>query len=268
MAGITVTPITEKKIAAALRDIPLGGLRYFETIGSTNDVALAWATNGAPDLSLIIANEQVSGRGRGKHSWYSPAGAALVFSLVLRPKRNEINSVPLFSGLGAMAACCALDEMDRLVPEIKWPNDVLLSGRKVSGILAEAVWVGNKVESVVLGIGVNVARSAVPPTEGLNFPATSLEAEMNSLPDRVILLRKILAHLLVWRHKIGENSFVKAWEERLAYKGQPVQIHPEVGEEFTGLLDGLENDGGLRLCKVDGQIVTVHFGEVHLRPGI
>ena len=75
----------ERTLRKALSNIPLGGLRYFEQTGSTNDVALAWAAAGAPDLALVVAEEQTAGRGRGSHSWFTPPGAALAFSLVIRP---------------------------------------------------------------------------------------------------------------------------------------------------------------------------------------
>jgi BirA family biotin operon repressor/biotin-[acetyl-CoA-carboxylase] ligase len=167
----------ERTLRKTLSDILLGGLRTFEQIGSTNDVALAWAADGAPDLALVCAEEQTSGRGRGDRRWFTSPGTALAFSLVLRPLTCEEQSVPLFSGLGAVAVCEAL-EMRGLHPEIKWPNDVLLNRRKVCGVLVEAVWMGDKVDCIVLGIGVNVKPEAIPPSDQLNFPATSIEAEM------------------------------------------------------------------------------------------
>jgi BirA family biotin operon repressor/biotin-[acetyl-CoA-carboxylase] ligase len=255
----------ERTLRKALSDIPLGGLRTFDQTGSTNDIALAWAADGAPDLALVCAEEQTSGRGRGDRRWFSPAGTALAFSLVLRPLPGEEQSVSLFSGLGAMAVCEALG-MRGLHPEIKWPNDVLLNSRKACGILVEAVWMGEKVDSIVLGIGVNVKPEALPPPDQLNFPATSIETEMGKSVDRLNLLRDILQALLYWRSLLAKDVFLNAWENYLAFRGEQVEIRAEGVPARTGQVEGLERDGSLRLRSHDGQIFTVQFGEVHLRP--
>ena len=255
----------ERILRKALSDIPLGGLRTFEQTGSTNDVALVWAADGAPDLALVCAEEQTSGRGRGDRRWFTPPGTALAFSLVLRPYPGEEQSVPLFSGLGAMAVCAALG-MRGLHPEIKWPNDVLLNRRKVCGVLAEAVWMGEKADSIVLGVGVNVKPEAVPPSDQLNFPATSIEAEMGKSVDRLTLLRDVLQALLYWRSLLTKDVFLNTWENHLAFRGEQVEIWAEGGPARTGQVEGLERDGSLRLRSHAGQVFTVQFGEVHLRP--
>ena len=255
----------ERSLRKTLSGFPLGGLRTFEQAGSTNDAALAWASEGAADWSLVYAEEQTSGRGRGGRRWFTPPEAALAFSLVLRPLPGEEQSVPLFSGLGAVAVCEAL-EMRGLQPGIKWPNDVLLNRRKVCGILAETVWLGDKVDSIVLGIGVNVRPEAVPSSGRLNFPATSVEAEMGRSVDRLVLLKDILQALLRWRGLMLKARFRSAWENRLAFCGEQVEIRAEGVPSRTGLVEGLERDGSLRLRSRDGQAFTVQFGEVHLRP--
>ncbi|PIZ25632.1 MAG: biotin--[acetyl-CoA-carboxylase] ligase, partial [Chloroflexi bacterium CG_4_10_14_0_8_um_filter_57_5] len=140
--------MNERELRRTLSDLPLGGVRYYEQTGSTNDVALAWASAGAPDLALVIADEQTAGRGRLGRKWVTPPGAALAFSLVLRPRPVERDVIPLYSALGALAVVSALEEKYGLKPEIKWPNDVLVRGRKLCGILAEAVWLGSQAESV------------------------------------------------------------------------------------------------------------------------
>jgi BirA family transcriptional regulator, biotin operon repressor / biotin---[acetyl-CoA-carboxylase] ligase len=248
-----------------LSKLPLGGLRYFDRTGSTNDIALAWANAGASDLALVYAEEQTSGRGRGDRHWFTPPGTALAFSIVLRPLPGEEGSVTLFSGLGAMAVCDAL-ERSGLNPEIKWPNDVLLNGRKVCGILTEAAWVGEKAASIVLGIGVNIKPGAAPPPEMINFPATSIETETGKNMDRAELLSDILQALLYWRDLLTNDVFSNAWESRLAFRGLQVEIQTEGFPARTGQVDGLERDGSLRLHAQNGKIFTVQFGEVHLRP--
>ena len=255
----------EFTLRKALSGIPLGGLRNFDQTGSTNDVALAWAAEGAPDLSLVYAEEQTAGRGRGARRWFTPSGAALAFSLVLRPVEREELSISLFSGLGAVAVCEALEKR-ALHPEIKWPNDILLSRRKVCGILAEAAWIGEKADSIILGIGVNVSPRAVPPSDQLNFPATSIEAEMGKSVERTALLKDILRSLVIWRGQLTHEVFRVAWENLLAFRGEQVEIRAEGVPPRTGQVDGLEQDGSLRLRSKDGQVITVQFGEVHLSP--
>ncbi len=255
----------EHTLRKTLSDIPLGGLQTFAQVGSSNDVALAWAAEGAPDFSLVYAEEQTAGRGRGNRRWYTPSGTALAFSLVLRPVVGEVQSVSLFSGLGAVAVCEALEILG-LNPKIKWPNDILLNRRKVCGILAEAVWMGEKMENIVLGIGLNVRPEAVPPSEVLNFPATSIDAEMGKRVERTAILRDILKTLVIWRGRMMNDMVHDAWENRLAFRGELVEIHSEGVPTKIGRVEGLELDGGLRLRSQDGQTFSVQFGEVHLLP--
>ena len=263
----------ERILRKTLFDLPLGGLRFFEQTGSTNDVALAWATAGAPDLALVYAEEQTAGRGRGDRRWFTPPGAALAFSLVLRPRPGEQQSTPFFSALGALAVCTALGELG-LSPEIKWPNDVLLNRRKVCGILVESVWMGEKVDSIVLGIGINIKAEAVPPRDQLNFPATYLEAElashefqeMESFTDRLALLHSIVQGILYWRDSMAAQDFLQAWESRLAFRGELVEVGGPGQETRVGRVDGLEEDGHLRLTSPQGEAFRVAVGEIHLRP--
>jgi len=257
--------MNEHELRKSLSDLPLGGLRYFERTGSTNDVALAWATEGAPDLALVCAEEQTSGRGRGRRRWYTPPGTALAFSLVFRPVPGDENLLPRYSGLGALAVTDVLTQLG-LEAEIKWPNDVLVRRRKVCGVLAEAVWIGSQPDSVVLGLGLNVLAGAIPPADYLTFPATSLESELRRDLDRLDLLHRLLAALLDWRPRLSAESFVYTWEERLAFRDEQVEVTADGMPAVTGTVAGLERDGALRLRLADGKTLALQFGEVHLRP--
>ena len=255
----------EHELRKAISNFPLGGLRYFRKTGSTNDVALAWAAEGAPDLAMVYAEEQTSGRGRGVRHWFTPPGTALAFSLVLRPLAGEELSVPLFSGLGAIAVCEVL-ERHGLHPEIKWPNDVLINRRKACGVLVEAIWMGDKTDCIILGMGVNVKSGSVPLAAQLNFPATSIEVELNKTVDRLDLLRDIFYSLRYWRGLLTKDVFLVAWEKYLAFRGEQVEILAEGIPMRTGKVEGLEREGSLRLRSNDGHVFRVQFGEVHLRP--
>jgi len=252
---------------AALNDLPLGGIRYYPTVGSTNDLANSWEKQNAPDMSLVIADEQFTGRGRNGRKWYSPAGEALSFSLILRLEEGETRSIGLFSALGALAVVQAINEFDAgLNPKIKWPNDVLVNNKKVCGILTEAAWRGDKIDSLVIGIGVNVSQGSVPLMDTLNFPATCLDELSHSKINRLDLLHNIIKGVADWRNQIDSNTFIDSWQEKLAFRGELVNIWFENSQPQAGIIIGLEADGGLCLQKLNGQKFTCHFGEVHLKP--
>ena len=256
----------QKEIQSKLSSLNLKKIRYFDSIGSTNDEALAWAAQGAPDLSLILADEQTSGRGRAGRKWASPRGTNLALSLILRPAAREADAPSLFTGLAALALVDALKSRD-LSAQIKWPNDVLLNRKKCAGILVESVWTGDALDAVIIGIGVNVLAGSVPPAEELLFPATSLEGELGGPLDRSDLVRDVLSAVLKWRALMGRQKFIQAWESALAFKGEDVQVWRDNESPLKGRVMGLTSDGNLRLLSND-KIVTVHFGEIHLRPSL
>jgi BirA family biotin operon repressor/biotin-[acetyl-CoA-carboxylase] ligase len=256
--------MNQQELENALSNPKLGGIRYFETIGSTNDEALAWAKNGARDFSIVIANEQTSGRGRLNRSWFTPPNSALAMSLILRPTRDEKPYLTRTVGLAALAIADSLRMMN-LDPQIKWPNDILLYEHKVAGILTESVWVDDELESLVIGMGINVKRSSIPDQSQLNFPATSLEAMLGYAPSRVKLAQRILTDLFALRPHMGTDSFIRSWEKNLAFLGEQVQVEERGEIIVSGKVDGLESDGGLRLSNDDGKSITVRFGDVRVR---
>jgi BirA family transcriptional regulator, biotin operon repressor / biotin---[acetyl-CoA-carboxylase] ligase len=263
----------ETSLQNSLADLSLGQIRFFQQTGSTNDVALTWAGAGAPDLSIVCAEEQTAGRGRGRRSWFTPPGTALAFSIINRPSPAEQASILFFCALGALAVSQVIEAYG-LTAQIKWPNDVLIAGRKVCGVLPESLWMGDKVDAVVVGLGINIAPAAVPPAGQLNFPATSLLTELLNRKqndpvqavDRQIFLKQILQSFLAWRRQLGSGFFMSSWESRLAFRGAPVEIWSETESLKTGILEGLGPDGSLWLRTDAGAVEAVQFGEVHLRP--
>ncbi len=253
-----------REISAALVGLPLGGLRFYDSIGSTNDAALAWAAEGADDLSLVVADEQTSGRGRSGRKWHTPPGAAIALSMILRPSPIERTVPARITGLGALALVTACSRLGTQA-EIKWPNDLLLHGRKVAGILVESEWMGNSLHASVLGIGVNVAEAAVPPSEELNYPATSLEAELGHPVNRTQLLRYLLEAIFEWRSRIGTPDFIEAWQLALAFRDEEIAVGREGEPALYGRLLGIGTDGSLQVLS-DDMPTVVHFGEIHLRP--
>jgi BirA family biotin operon repressor/biotin-[acetyl-CoA-carboxylase] ligase len=170
-----------------------------------------------------------------------------------------------------MVGLAALSVADSLLkhglsPQVKWPNDILLNGHKVAGILIESVWSGDKVDCVVIGIGVNILEGSVPEEVILRFPATSLEDTLGYPVERIDVLHDILAALIHLRPQLGTEEFMTKWEDSLAFRGKQVQIEGGNQTPITGKMLGLEPDGSLRLRDPDGKPVTVQFGEVRLQP--
>lgn len=271
----------QARLELKLANLPLGGIRYFERTGSTNDDAARWIEEGAPDWALVVADQQTAGRGRMGRTWHTPPRASLAFSLVLYPDQEGAYVMPRLTALGALAVCDALHTLYGLMPKIKWPNDVLLERRKVSGVLVETQWSGSQLSAMILGIGINVAPSSVMGDSRLRFPATCVESVTGHAVDRHDLLHEVLANLLEWRPRLGSQAFLQAWEERLAFRGEWVQVSPGQSPGKDGLpkdleglpvpvhegqVIGLAPDGSLRLRTRSGETVMIHVGEVRLAP--
>jgi len=257
--------MNETELQKQLSNLSLSAFRYYDSVGSTNNEALRWVSQGAPDLSLVVADEQTGGRGRMDRRWFTPPNSALAMSLILRPTQDEHAHPSRMTGLLALSLTESLLELG-LVPQIKWPNDVLLGGKKVAGILVESTWTGERLDAFVLGMGVNVLEKSVPLAEQLLFPATSIETELGHQVERTSLLRSILEGALKWRPLLSTGGFLKAWEDNLAFRGQQVQVEGGSEETIIGELLGMASDGSVRLRDDRGKFVTVQFGEVHLRP--
>ena len=258
--------MNEHSLRLSLAGLPIPTIRYFDQIGSTNDEALEWAEADARDGALVVADTQMNGRGRLGRKWVTEAGMGLAFSLILRPAPWEIERIGLLSPLGALAVSQALEMGYGLTPQIKWPNDVLLNGLKVCGILLEASWLGDRLQAVVIGIGINVMQKAVPPPETLLFPATSLEEATGQPVAREELLRLTLQALFDWRQRIASDQFLQAWGKRLAYLGEGVRVENGGGDALSGTVLGVDRIGNLRLRAATGEEIRVTAGDVHLRP--
>ena len=261
-----------------LSGLPVNALRYYERIDSTNTEARKWIDQGAPDFALVVADEQTEGRGRHNRNWFTHPGSSLAFSLVLRQFDfahkpicawvNPMDIIPRLTALGSLAIIQALNENFDLDAQIKWPNDVLLRGRKTAGILAEAFWQGDSLTAVILGIGINVAPESVPLDEELDFPATCVETALGCRMSRLKLLRFVLENIQKWRKQLAQPMFLKTWEEQLAYRDKWVNIveNGSIKHDVTqGLVLGLDELGRLRLRDRNGQEFSLCMGEIRLR---
>ncbi len=255
---------TPDRLRAALGGRPF---RFFERVGSTQDIARDWALADppAPEGAVVIAEEQTAGRGRQGRRWIAPPGSALLFSVIARPALP-----PEHLQRATMAAGLALS--DTLTPllgaafALKWPNDGVIHGRKVCGILSEATWLGDRLAAVVVGIGLNVRVDFVG--TDLAASATSLEAELRHAVDRAALLAELLAHLDRWLARAPDPAIVAAWRARLGTLGERVTVYPVSVQEprplFTGVAVDVDEAGALLVRLETGEVRRVLAGEVML----
>jgi len=250
-----------------LSQLPIGDIYLYPEVNSTNLVAEEKIKAGAPLFSLVVADSQTDGKGRLGRSWITRAGKALALSWILYPEpgRLQPETLGMLSGLAPVAVAEVLREQYALPAEIKWPNDVLVEGKKAAGVLVDVRWNGCDVTDVVLGIGVNVARDSVPPSEDLNFPAISLDEAAGKEISRLDLLVQIMESLIKWYSRLVEPSFIKSWDSMLAFKGQQVKLTTERGMRGQGKVAGISDDGSLILISEAGNETEYHAGEIQLR---
>lgn len=236
-------------------------LRY-DTIGSTNDEVLRHAHMGAQEGLCVVANTQLAGKGREGRTWHSERDSGLFFSVLLRPTIEE-RYLPLLTLLTAVAVHDTVQTLCEKPADIKWPNDVLVNEKKISGILAERCET-NSGPAVVVGIGINFKTDNLP--EDVKKTATSIMDETGDEPDFDEVLRT-LTHFLTSRYgrfnTISDVGPVLGdWSSRSSYfRGKEVMVRTRRGE-FTGTTAGLDPYGSLMVKLDDGRHTTVTAGDV------
>jgi BirA family transcriptional regulator, biotin operon repressor / biotin---[acetyl-CoA-carboxylase] ligase len=237
-------------------------LIHRDCVGSTNDEVRSLAENGAADGTIVSANVQTAGRGRNGRTWVSSAGN-LLFSMLVRTNRPAL-IVPQLSFVASLAVAESVSEFVPLDADIscKWPNDVLVGGRKVAGILLEAAPIsGRDIEWLVIGIGINIAEY---PKDAL-FPATSI-CEWSTSPVLADeLLSNFCRRFSRWRNIWEKGDFAiirQSWLAKAAGLGQPIQVNI-ANSTVSGVFDDLNSDGAMVLLQEDGQRVTITSGDVY-----
>lgn len=227
-------------------------VRYYAQVNSTQDIAQQWLREGAEAGAIVIADEQFGGRGRLGRHWSTPPGVALAVSMILYPSRAALPQVTM---LGALAISELLDEFGAVDVAIKWPNDVRLNGRKVSGVLPEVVWEGEKLLGVTLGMGINVRNdfSGSP----LAHTAISIEDALNAQFNRVDLLEILVTRLDHWANFLGAAALYTAWKRRLDTLGQQVTMR-----DVTGIAEEVTPDGTLLVRDSSGTLRRVIAGDI------
>ncbi|HNW96009.1 MAG TPA: biotin--[acetyl-CoA-carboxylase] ligase [Anaerolineaceae bacterium] len=230
--------------------------------GSTNDDCLKLADAGAPDGTLVRALHQTGGRGRGSRSWFSRPGASLTFSVLLRPEAREYAHLTRFALLGCLALARALSRNFSAEAQIKWPNDVLLSGKKVCGVLTEALWQDQLPSALVLGMGVNLTDEALPPQSETIFPAGSLAGQAGIQVSAQALLEVLLPELARAREELPCPGFLAEVNARLACRGEWVSLRSNADAPFRARPISVEADGSLWAEGEDGRMARFYSAEI------
>lgn len=239
---------------------------YFKEAGSTNDIAKELAEDGAPEGSIVIAEKQIKGRGKQNRVWFSPKGG-LWLSLILRPKW-KVNEISKSTLIAAVSVCEAIQKITRLYPQIKWPNDVYISGKKVAGILSEVSIKNESVHYLILGIGINVNIPQEKFPKELVGISTSLFIELGKKVSLYELLSAFLTifenYYLNFENEI-ENSVIPKWREFSETLGKLIHLEDKIGcsDSISGYALDIANDGSLIIQTAYGEIKKIIGGEIN-----
>lgn len=253
------TPLDVQAVTSRRLHARFGSRIIYEAASdSTMNVARRAAESGAAEGTVVVAEEQTAGRGRFGRAWISPAGKNLYLTLIARP---PVNRLRVLSMAAPLAVCLSAEEVAGVRPVIKWPNDILVAGRKLSGVLIESELSGDSVRFALVGVGINVNVDVSQFAE-LAAIATSLY-ESGSEVSREHLLGAFLTHFETL-YSSEMPSLVAAWRDRLATLGRTVTV--ALGSEtHEGVAEDVDEMGNLILRLPDGTSMTFEAGEVSLR---
>jgi BirA family transcriptional regulator, biotin operon repressor / biotin---[acetyl-CoA-carboxylase] ligase len=234
---------------------------YFRT-DSTNRVALELGYANEPEGSVVLAEEQTAGRGRAGRSWHSERANGIYVTLLLRPRISPVQA-PLLTIMAGLSAHAAIQAQTGLQPDVKWPNDLMLNGKKLGGILTEMHSETTLVRFVIVGIGINVNQEKFPPE--LSGIATSLRAETGQSQSRLELLRRLLREFETDYNRFlrdGPAPIIERFTQVSSYaRGKRVRVS-NGSENYVGLTAGLRPEGLLQVQQDDGTLATVFAGDV------
>jgi BirA family transcriptional regulator, biotin operon repressor / biotin---[acetyl-CoA-carboxylase] ligase len=237
-------------------------VHHFFKIGSTNELLMRLGQLGEPHGAVAIAEEQTAGRGRAGRSWHSEKSSGIYASVLLRPAIPPTEA-PVLTLLAGLAACDAVAEQTGLEPDIRWPNDLLLNGKKFCGILNELEAEPDRIHFLVVGFGLNVNHAHLP--EGLAGRATSLRIETGRTQSRLELLVRLLRQLDRYYNRFlaeGAKPIIERFSEVSSFaRGKRVRVSL-ANQSFVGTTAGLEPSGLLRVRREDGRTEIVLAGDL------
>jgi BirA family biotin operon repressor/biotin-[acetyl-CoA-carboxylase] ligase len=265
---IVKTPdkITANEIQLGLKTETLGRYIHFEEeVTSTQKIAHKLAYEGAKEGTIVVAEQQIAGRGRMDRKWFSPKGTGIWMSLILRPPIPP-QKAPQLTLLTAVAIAQAIQEVTGIVPDIKWPNDILVNGKKCVGILTELQADPDRIHSVIIGIGINVNQELEHFPEDIRTIATSLSIEKGEKIKRVELIQEVLLKLETLYRQYLQHGFLPI---KLLWEGYAVSIGKEItARTLTGTIQGLAlgitEEGVLMLKDADGVVHYIHSADIEL----
>lgn len=246
-------------------------LCFYEAIESTNYTAKEFAVKDAKEGFTVVADSQKKGKGRLGRRWESPEGVNIYTSVILRPDIS-----PVFAPQLTLVAAVAVAETIakylktgtncKLEPAVKWPNDILLNSKKVAGILTEMSSEMDKINFIIIGIGVNVNMAKEMFPEDLRSIATSLKEETEKEISRTDFIQTLYLNLETWYKKYLKHGFApvrKAWTGYFAMAGKIVKVQ-QTGKTLEGIALGIDNDGALLLREENGNIARITSGDVSI----
>ena len=241
-------------------------IHYFHALDSTNSKAYELAVDGAKEGEVVIAESQEKGRGRLGRKWFSPPFLNLYLSIILRPKIPP-HQASLITLMAAVATAEAIQKFSNLSPSIKWPNDILLEGRKVAGLLNEIHSEIDRIHFIILGIGINLNMDGKMFSKEIRGKATSLKRELGQAISRKAFLQTLLLELEMWYEiflKEGPPLVLKAWRDRAQIKGRSVKV-TSFEETLTGVAMDVDSEGALILKTEKGEQKRIVAGDVEYR---
>lgn len=233
----------------------------YESVDSTNRVLKTMAADGADHGTLVVANEQTGGRGRRGRGWLTPKDTSIAMSLLLRPEISPAK-VALLSLAASVAVAKGIRQVTGLEAGIKWPNDIVVNGKKVCGILLEMDADEQNVHYIVAGVGINVHLMDIP--EEIRATATSLDLELGHPCSRVEIVKAVMRATEETEKLLKDGSFMSVYESLSVTLGHPVSVQA-VGETFTGTAEQIREDGVLMVRTESGAVREVMAGDVSVR---
>ncbi len=237
---------------------------YAEEIDSTNTYLLDKTNKNLADGTVVFAEKQNKGRGRKDRVWYSVKDQNLNFSILLTNRKYLGKNINLINLASSLAVAQSIENLFQLNTNLKWPNDVLIKGKKVSGILLEATSQGSKVERLVTGIGINVNQTMFQ--GNFNIPPTSIKLESNENIERERLLAEVLNNFEELLEKISTEpeAILKDWKSRCRMIGEKIEVSDDNVTKY-GIFDDIDENGFLLLKSRDNKIEKIHFGDVSVQ---
>ena len=240
-------------------------LECFEVIGSTNTTAMQMAEEGAPHGTLVVADRQDNGKGRHGRGWVLPAGVAIAMSIVLKPRELYPGNAPMLTLVSALAVARAIREQTGIDAMIKWPNDIVIDGKKVCGILTEMSTQMDYINHIVVGIGINVHNDRFP--EELRERATSLFLVNGRHYNRAQLTEAVCEcfehYYEIFLRTEDMSALMEEYSASLVNIGKKVRVL-DPGGEYEGLARGISERGEL-LVETEAGLKKVDSGEVSVR---